>query len=124
MLHFEFAGAGWRERLALHRAKRVHDHKAGAGRLDFFGNFIEDGIQILFQHHLAQVDKTNGLVQLAQIEEGKLLLIAEHLDGGFAQNREIERRFFRSRIGEDDLMRHRRFAAARLARDDVEGEFG
>ena len=48
------------------------------------------------------------------------MLIAQHFDGGFAEDGEIERRLFYSRIGENELMRHRCFAAPRRAGDDIE----
>ena len=52
-----------------------------------------------------------------------LLLIAQHFQGGFAEDGEIERGFLHRGIGENDLMRQRGFAATGRARDDVEGKF-
>ncbi len=62
--------------------------------------------------------------QLGRIEECVLLLVSQHLDGGFAQNREVERRTLRGGIGKHKLVRQRRLPASGGARDDVEREFG
>ena len=51
------------------------------------------------------------------------MLIAQHLQGGFAEDGEIERGLLGRSIGENDLVRQRGFAAARCARDDVERKF-
>ena len=55
------------------------------------------------------------------IEEGELLLIAQHLDGGLPQHGEVQCRPIGGGIGKYDLMRERGFAASRGASDDVEG---
>ncbi len=59
-LHFACAA----ERLPHHGAKGVHHHDAGVRLLNLFGNLLQDRVQILLQHHLAQVDKADGLAQL------------------------------------------------------------
>ena len=67
--------------------------------------------------------KRMALPSLRFVEERILLLIAQHLHGGFAEDGEIERRLLRRGVGEDDLVRQRGFAATRRAGDDVEGKF-
>jgi hypothetical protein len=52
-----------------------------------------------------------------------LLLVAQHFDGGFAEDGEIERRALRRRVGEHDLVRQRGLTASRGARDDIERKF-
>jgi hypothetical protein len=86
-------------------------------------DFLQNRVQILLHHHVAQVDKADGVAQLGFVEERILLLIAQHFQGGFAEDGEIKRGALGRRIGENDLMRHRGFAATRRARDDVEGKF-
>ena len=77
------------------------------------------GVEILLQDHLAQIDEANRAGQLALVEERVLLLISQHLQRGFGQNGEIERRMLRCRIGEHKLMRQSRFPASRSARDEL-----
>ena len=120
-LHLLFARAG--HRFAHHRAKRIHHHHRRTERGDLLDDFCEHRVQILFHHHIAEVDEANGLAQLRFVEEGILLLIAQHLYRRFAQHGEIKRRFSDGRVGEYDLMRQRGFATPRCARDDVEGKF-
>ncbi len=65
-------------------------------------------------------------MQLFNLETSKkriLLLVAQHFQGGFPEDGEIERGVLRGGIGEDELMRQRGFAAPRRARDDVKREF-
>ena len=44
--------------------------------------------------------------QLGGVEEGVLLLVAQHLDGRLAEDGEIERRPLRGGVGEHELVRH------------------
>ena len=110
-------------RLAHHGAKGIHHHEARADRRDLLADFLEDRVQILLQHHVGQVDEADRLAQLGFVEERILLLIAQHLHRGLAEDGEVERGFLRRGVGENDLVRQRRLAAARRARDDVEGKF-
>ena len=64
--------------------------------------------------------KRMALTQLRFVEERILLLIAQHFQGGFTEDGEIERGFLHHRVGENDLVRQRGFTATRRARDDVE----
>jgi hypothetical protein len=86
-------------------------------------DFFQHRGQILFQHHVGQVDKADGVAQFGFVEEGKLLLITQHLEDGFAEHAEIQCRFLRRPIGEGDLMHQRGFAATGRARQDVERKF-
>ena len=120
-LHLHFAHIA--ARLAGQGAKRIQHHDAGVGGRDLRDDLLQHRVQILLQHHVGQVDEADGLAQFGFVEEGKLLLIAQHLEGGFAEHGEVERRFLRRRIGEGDLMRQRGLAATGRAGQDVEGEF-
>jgi hypothetical protein len=51
------------------------------------------------------------------------LLVAQHFDGWFAEDGEIERGALRRRVGEYDLVRQRGLAASRGARDDIKRKF-
>jgi hypothetical protein len=86
-------------------------------------NFLQHRVQILLEHDVGEVDKADVLAEPGFVEEGILLLIAQHLQCGFAQNGEIKRGFLRRGIGENELMRHGGFAATGHARDHVKGEF-
>ena len=50
--------------------------------------------------------------------------VSQHLDGGFSENGEIERRTLRGGIGKHELVCQRRLPASGCARDDVERELG
>ena len=66
----------------------------------------------------------DAVVDFARVEEGELLLVAQHLERRLAEDGEVERGLLARGIGEDDLMRERGLAGARLAHDDVEGVLG
>jgi len=51
------------------------------------------------------------------------LLVAQHFDGGFAEDGEIESRALGRRVGEYDLVRQRGLAASRGSRDDIKRKF-
>ena len=120
-MHLHFAGTS---RYSTHHgAKGIHHHDAGLYRRDLFDDFFENRVQVFCQHQVAQVDKPDGFADLGFVEERKLLLIAQHLDGGFAEHSEIECRLLCGRVGENELMCHRRFAATGCAGDDVERKF-
>jgi len=55
--------------------------------------FLEDGVQILLEHDVGQVDKADILAHSGFVEEGILLLIAQHFQDGLAADAEINRRF-------------------------------
>ena len=86
--------------LPHHRPERVHHDDAGAGRLDLLDDLLQDRVQVLLQHDLAEVDEPDGGVQLGRVEEGELLLVAQHLDGRLAQHGEVEGRPLRGGVGE------------------------
>src|ERR1019366_5402035 len=65
----------------------------------------------------------DSVTQIGFVEERILLLVAQHFQGGFAEDSEKDRGFFLRRIGKYDLMRHRSFAATRCSRDNVERKF-
>jgi predicted GIY-YIG superfamily endonuclease len=61
---------------------------------------------------------------LVQLEEGELLLVAQHLQRRLAQHGEEQGAPFGRRMGEHDLVRQRRLAAAGRAGDQGKREFG
>ena len=97
-------------RFPHHCAEGVHNDKGGAFSLDFCGDLLQNRVQRFFKNDLAQIDEPDGAVQFGGIEEGKLLLVAQHLYSRFAKDGEIERRMFRRRVAEYDLMRQGRLA--------------
>ena len=101
-LEFHFSRAGLRS--AHHRAERVHHNDTGVVSLDLFNDFLKDGVQVLFENELAKIDEANCAIQFGLVEEGELLLIAQHLDRGFAQNREVQRWPLAVGVGEHELM--------------------
>src|SRR5260221_14712460 len=58
---------------------------------------------------------------LGRVEETELLLVAEHLDCGLAQDCDVQSRALARRVGEDDLMHQSGLAGARRACDEIEG---
>ena len=64
----------------------------GLGRLDLPDDLRQDRVQVLLQHHLAEVDEPDGGVQLGRVEEPELLLVPEHLEGRLAQHGEVQGR--------------------------------
>jgi hypothetical protein len=114
-LNIDFALA----RLANHGAKRVDDYNAGIGLLHLLGDCFQYSGESLFHQNLAQVDKADGAIQLEDVKERILLLVAQHFERGFAQHCEIKRGSFRRCVCEDKLMRQRGFATSRSARDDI-----
>ena len=45
----------------------------------------------LLEHLLAQVDEADRAVDLVRVEEGELLLVAQHLERRLAQHGEVQR---------------------------------
>ena len=107
-----------------HGAERVNNHHSRVGLFNFFGDLLQDRAQVLLQHNLAEVDKADRIRQLGGIEECVLLLISQHLYGGFTEDREIESRSLWGRIGKHELVCQGRLPASGGPRDDVEREFG
>jgi hypothetical protein len=101
-LEFRLAGAA--RGLPHHRAERVHHDEARGHRLDLLDDLREDGVQILLQHDLAQVNEPDGGVQLGRVEELELLLVPQHLEGGFAEYGEVQGRPLRGGVGEHQLV--------------------
>jgi len=110
-------------RFANHGAEGVHNYNGGVGFFNFFGDLLQDRAQVLFQDNLAQVDEANGAGQHGWIEECVLLLVSQHFDGGFAEDREVECGAFRASVGKHKLVCKRRFSASGGTGNDVEREF-
>ncbi len=112
-----------RQNFARHRAKGIHHHEARPHRGDLLGDLLENGVEILLHDDLGQIDKADGGAQLRFVEKRILLLIAQHLHRGLAEDGEEERGFLRRRVGEKDLVGEGRLSATGRARDDIEGKF-
>ena len=117
----EFHLAGPAPGLPHHRPERVHHDDDGARRLDLLDDLLQDRVQVVVQHDLAQVDKPDGGVQLGRVEELELLLVAEHLDGRLAQHGEVQGRPIRGGVGEHHLVGEGGLPAPGGPGDDVEG---
>ena len=118
-LHFAHLVIGF----AHQRPKGIDDNDARVDGGDVSGNLIQDRVQTPLQEHVGQVAELDLPAQSRFVEEGKLLLIAEHLQHGFTENTKIKGGLLRGAIGESDLMGQRGFAATGRAPDNVERKF-
>src|SRR5207249_3161511 len=105
------------------RPKGIDDNDARVDGGDLSGNLIQDRVQTSLQYQVGEVNKADVRAHPGFVEERILLLIAQHLQGGFAQDGEIKRRLLGRPVGEGDLMRQRGFAASGRASDNVERKF-
>src|SRR5512141_793686 len=76
------------------------------------------------QDFFTQVYEPDRLIDLFEIEEGKLLLVSQHLYRWLAEHREIDRAPVRTCQREHDLMRKRCLARTRRSGNEVEGKVG
>jgi hypothetical protein len=106
-----------------HRSKGIDDHHAGARRFDFLNDACQELLERAGHNLLAQIDVADRFIHTGHIEEGELLLIAQHLEGRFADDGEVQRGTAGTGEGEHDLLRERRFPRAWSTRNDIEGEF-
>ena len=72
---------------------------------------------------VTEIDETYRLVHTGHIEKRELLLIAQHLEGWFADHAEIQGRTIVAGQGEHDLLRERGLPGAGRTGDQIEGEF-
>ena len=105
-----------------HRSKGIDNHHAGVRRFDFPNDAFQELLQRAVDHVLAQIDVADRLIHAGDIEEGELLLIAQHLEGGLADDGEVQRGTIGTGEGEHDLLRERRFPRAWSAGNEIEGE--
>ncbi len=75
-----------------------------------------------FERLLRQVDEPHRCIDLLDVEELELLLIAEHFERRFAKHGEEEGGPVGARQREHDLMRERRLAGPRRAGNEIERE--
>src|SRR5690606_4161965 len=101
-------------------AERVHDDDAGLEALDLRADPSLHGVEVALQCLRTEVQVVNGSADEPVVEELELLLVAQHLDGWLAQDREMQRRPLDRRVREHDLRAQRGLAGARIARDQVE----
>src|SRR5471030_2345884 len=125
LLH-EVLQAGGAEVHALgrlhHRAEGVDEHQARRKVAHLVGDARQHPVEIALEQISREVDELDRLVDLADVEEWELLLVAQHLQRRFAEHREKQRAPFRRGQREHDLVRHRRLAAAGRAGQQVEGK--
>jgi hypothetical protein len=112
------------EGLPDHATKRVHEHELRVRRLDLLDDDVQGPLRDRFEHLRSQVQEANTGRNLGGIEERELLLIAQHLDRRFPQDRDVQRVTLGARAREHDLVGQRRLTAPRAAGDQVEGELG
>ena len=105
-----------------HRSKGIDNHHAGARRFDFLNDAFQELLQRAVHHVLAQIDVADRLIHAGHIEEGELLLIAQHLEGGSPTTVKYSAGTAGTGEGEHDLLRERRFPRAWSAGNDIEGE--
>ena len=105
-----------------HRSKGIDNHHAGVRLFDFLNDAFQELFQRAVDDLLAQIDVADRLIHAGDIEEGELLLIAQHLEGGFADDGEVQRGTIGTGEGEHDLLRERRFPRAWSAGNEIEGE--
>ena len=112
----------WAPRQPGPRSKGIDDHHPGARRFDFLNDACQELLQRAGHHLLAQIDVADRLIHAGHIEEGEPLLIAQHLERGFADDGEVQRGPIGTGEGEHDLLRERRFPRAWSAGNEIEGE--
>lgn len=86
------------------RPERIHDDEARAGRLHFRHDPLQDLPESPFQHIVRNREEAKARVDLGRIEERELLLVAEQLQRGFTQDRDVEGRTLRGGQGKADLV--------------------
>lgn len=108
---------------AADRSKRVDDDDLRSLALDLARDPLQDLGQVPLHDLGTEIDELDGGTGELRIEEAKLALVAEHLQGRLAEYREIQRRSLDGGIREHDLVGQRRLSRARAAGDQVEREF-
>jgi hypothetical protein len=100
--------------------KRVdHDGR----RLDLFDlgeHALHDACEVVLHRLGAEVYELDRSPELALVEEAILLHVPEHLDRRLAEHGEVDCWRLRGGSREDDLLRKRGLAGARIAGDEVE----
>jgi len=99
-----------------------HEHQARALLLHLRRDSLHDCIQVASLSFLAQIDEAHRPVDFVALEKAILLLVAQHLQGRFAQHREVKRWTFGGCEGEHHLVGQRGLAASGRAGDQIEGE--
>ena len=102
------------------RPKRIDGDERRPHRGHFSPNALEHRVEVAARRLRGQVDEPHRRGNARRIEEIELRLVAEHLDRRFAEHREIERRPFTRRVGEQNLLHERRLSRPWRARDEVE----
>ena len=102
------------------RAEGIDEHQPGADRLDFGRDPLEDGVQVAGQRDIGEIDEVHRAADRAGVEVVELLLVAQHLQGRFAEHGEVQGRPLRRRQREHHLVRQGGLPAAGRAADQVE----
>ena len=98
----------------------IHHHQTGQ-LLDLLDDPLQHPAQAVLAHLVAEVHEADGVADPVRVEEGVLLLVAQHLDRRLAQHREVQPGALGRGVGEHELVGERGLAAPRLAGDQVEG---
>ena len=106
-----------------HRSKGINEHVGGSERFNFGDNARKQRIEVIGQRFVGQINEAHRVVDHLDVEKRELLLMAQHFQRWLRQHRQVERGSLRRGDGKHDLMRQRRFSAARLARNQVERKF-
>src|SRR5476651_762938 len=107
-----------------HRTEGIDEHQAGRKVAYLVDDTRQHAVEVAVEQVGRQVDEFDRLVDLADVEEGELLLVAQHLQRRLAEHGEKQCAPFRRGQREHDLVRHRRLAAAGRAGQQVEGKLG
>ncbi len=93
----EFLELRFRGARARNGAERVDDDEARVDRFDLGEHALHHAVEILIHGFGAEVHEANRSADLARIEEGVLLGVAQHLQRRLAEHREVERGRFQRR---------------------------
>ncbi len=104
------------------RAERIDDDDRRGNGLDLLGDARHDLHETTRQDFLGQIDELNRVLHLGDVEERELLLISQHLERRFADQREEQRPSALASLREHDLVRERRLSRAGTAGDQIERE--
>ena len=106
-----------------HRPKRIYEYQAWRIGFHLVGDARQHAVEIATDEVDRQIDEADRVIDLVDIKKRKLLLIAQHLQRGFAEYRKEQRALIRGCQREHHLVGEGGFAAARCARNQVKREF-
>jgi hypothetical protein len=116
------------ERLAFiatgedYRRERIHEDQSRLAFLDFRDDSLQHPGDIARSRVFGKIDEADTAVELVEVEEVELLLVAQHFQRRLTNCREVECRAFGRCQRKHDLVRQGGLAATRQTGDEVEGE--